>query len=102
MKLAILLYGLEQENDRLNLVLKKLQGQLNALGPKKVDIVYRINEEESIDEKRNWLLSQTTCKKYIFVTVNSIVGENFTIIRYNAVKSNKTTPELLKLGIYSK
>ena len=102
MKLAILLYGLESQSEKINVIKDKLQSQLNKIGLNKVDVVFRVNEDESIDEKKNWLLSQTTCKKYVFINADSILGDNFMILRYSAVNLKKQTQELLKLGVFSK
>jgi len=101
MKLAILIYGL-QSDPNMNKILEQIQCQLNKIGNGVVDIVYRINDDESIEQKREWLLSQTECKKYVFVTTDSVLEENFIILRHISVKLRKPTAELIELGIYSK
>lgn len=101
MKLAILIYGL-QSDPNMNKILNQIQWQLNKIGNGVVDIVYRINDEESIEQKQAWLLSQTECKKYVFVTTDSHLEENFIILRHTCVKLRKPTAKLIELGVYSK
>ncbi len=96
MKLSILIYGLESEKQKLSPIMNAIQEQLNRMGDGYVDIVYRINDEESIEQKKAWLLSQTECKKYVFVTIGTEIPDNFLILRYTSVKLRKPTKKLLE------
>ena len=102
MKLSILLYGIDENSPEMLAIMNKLQNQLNQVGPDKVEVVYRVNQEEGIEEKRAWLLSQALAKKYVFITDDSTIDDNFTILRLSAVKLRKPTKELVELGIFSK
>lgn len=101
MKLAILIHGLESDQNMKN-IMSQIQQQLDRIGNGKVDVVYRINDEENIEQKKAWLLSQTECKKYVFVTAESTLEDNFIILRYTSVKLRKPTAQLIELGIFSK
>ena len=102
MKLAILLYGLESENDKLKIIMDKLQEQLNKLNTDLCEVVFKVNEEESVEEKKAWLLSQTEAKKYVFITAKTEIPDNFLIYRFTAVRAHKPTEKLIELGIFSK
>ncbi len=108
MKLAILLYGLEQDKPLLKEIMDKLQVQLNKVEkpfPAKatIDVVFYIDKGEmSIEEKKAWLLGQTVAKKYVFLDEKSVIEDNFLTKRYNAVRTGKTTEQLIELDVYSK
>ena len=102
MKLAILRHGTESEKERLSEIMNELQKQLNSVGSDEIEVVYRVNEEENIDEKCSWLLSQTVAPKYIFITAATIIEDNFIILRFNSVKLRKPTKQLLELGVFNK
>ncbi len=103
MKLAILLHGLEVDKHRLTFIMQNLQNQLDKLNHDKCEVVYYFdNGEMSIEEKREWLLSQTMAPKYCFVDKDSVIEDFFILKRYNAIKQGKSTEILTGLGVFSK
>lgn len=102
-KFAVLLYGLEKDKAVIGEIMKKLQMQLNQTAKDEVDVVfYTDNGEMSIEEKKSWLIGQTTSKYYSFVNPKSELPDNFIIYRLNAVKQGKPTKELIDLGVFRK
>ncbi len=101
MKIAILLHGTESEKPKLTVIIDKLQAQLNKIDSEDVEVVYSINEE-SIEEKKNWLLSQTESNKYVFIDAETDIPDNFLLLRFNSVKNGHPVNKLIKLGVYSK
>ena len=113
MKLAVLLYGTEDIQDPekpspiksvwMKEAMGKLQTQLNLIAHEDAEVVFYCDKGEiTVDEKKQWLVGQTKAKKYVFVSSETEITDNFILLRLNAVKNGKTTPELLKLGIFTK
>ena len=103
MKLAILLHGLEKDKPILKEIMDKLQDQLNHIDSDDVETLFCIDQGEStIEEKKAWLLEQTEAKKYVFITAETEIPDNFIILRFNATKGGKTTEQLSELGVYTK
>lgn len=105
MKLAILIYGQETDEEKIKMkaVKEKLQHQLNQLNSDDIDIVFHTDYGElgSAGQKA-WLLEQTVAKKYVFVTSDTVIENNFLMLRFNSIKYGKSTADLIKLGIFSK
>lgn len=108
-KLAILLYSKETEPEKAIAEAKQiaehlvvLQVQLNKLDNNFVEVLHNSLLNLSVEEKKEWLLSQTTSPKYVFITSDTVMEDNFIILRYNAVKLKKSTIQLAELGVYSK
>ncbi len=102
-KLAVLLYGLEEEKPVLNGIMKNLQAQLNEMPKDETEVVfYTDNGEMSIEDKKSWLMGQTESKNYVFVNSNTEVPKNFMLFRLNAIKNGKPTKDLIELGVFRK
>ncbi len=113
MKLAFLIFGIEDIQDPekpnpikclwLKEALGKLQTQLNSMPKDETEVVFYFDKgEKTIDEKKEWLVGQTEAKKYVFLDSETEITDNFMLLRLNAIKQGKKTPELLKLGIFTK
>ncbi len=103
MKLAILLYGTDAELPKLTEINNKLQDQLNLLkGDDESEVVYYINSENTVEEKKQWLLSQTDAKKYVWVDSTTDIPDNFILKRLNAIKYGHSTEKLIKLNVFTK
>jgi hypothetical protein len=105
-KLSILLYDDKPDNAaqvmaKMDMKIK-LQDQLNAINSNEIDVIFRFNEHETVQEKKNWLLSETTSKKYVFLTGDTVIEDNFLVLRLNAVRLRKPTKVQVDLGIYAK
>ena len=101
-KLAILLHGTNEEKLKIENIKSELQKQLNQTKPGEVDVVYYIDDEMSIEQKQDWLKKETDAKKYVFVTAECFVPNNYIVYRLNAIKNGKKAEELIELGIHSK
>ena len=104
MKLSILFYAFES-NETLPIIediKNKLQSQLNSIPSDDIEVVFKTSQEESLDEMRTWLLEQSESKKYIFISTDSIIPDNFVLLRYNAIKYGWKTDKLIELNIYTK
>ncbi len=102
-KLAILLYGIDSEKEKIEAIKNELQSQLNQTKDGEVDVVYYTDQgEESDDFKKNWLLEQTKATRYVFVTTATETPANFIIRRLNAIKFGATTEALIELDIFRK
>jgi hypothetical protein len=100
MKLSILLHGLESERSEIDAIKDKLQLQLNALKRDDIDVIFYIdNGETTEEEKKAWLKSQCTSKKYVHLDSKSEVPDNFILLRYNAIKLGWSTEKQIKLKI---
>jgi hypothetical protein len=105
MKIAILLHGEENEEQMPKLfdIQSKLQKQLDEIGSDDIDVVYIVNNTNTLDEKKEWLLSQTEAKSYVFIDHETVIDDLFLAKRLNAMKGGrKTNKQLLDLGIFSK
>ena len=81
----------------------KLQKQLNAIDKDDVEVVFFIDSEgNTVEEMKDWLLSQTVSERYVFITKDSVIEDNFLLLRYNAVKNGWSAEKLIELGIYYK
>ncbi len=102
-KLAVLLYGLEEDKAILKEIMDKLQSQLDQMPHDEVDVVfYTDNGETSVDEKKSWLIGQTESKHYVFVDKTTPLPDNFMLYRLNFVKNLRPTRDLINLGIFQK
>lgn len=102
-KLAVLLYGLEEDKAIIGEIMKNLQMQLNKMPKDETEVVfYTDNGEMSIEEKKSWLMGQTESKHYVFVNTKTELPDNFMLYRLNAVKNGKSTQELIELGVFRK
>lgn len=107
---SILLHSKETEPEQMQAeekpyreVMDKLQLQLNKIAAgEKIDILHNNQWTLSVEERKAWLLSQCIGKKYIFVTTDTELPDNFIVLRYQSVKARKPTKVLVELGIFSK
>lgn len=105
MKLSILLYAFERAETLpiIQDIKNKLQAQLNAIHSDDIEVVFKTDPGElSIDEMRTWLLEQAQAKKYVFISTDSEIKDNFVLLRYNAIKYGWKTDKLIELNIYTK
>lgn len=98
------MHGLEIQKPILTEIMNKLQLQLNKIGKdNQAEVLFYIDQgEKGLEEKKSWLMEQTTAKKYVFIDSASVIEDNFILLRLNAVKGLKSTAELLELGVYGK
>lgn len=105
-RLAVLLYGIvtdDNEKKEYHEIMTKLQGQLNSMPKDETEVVFYTDAGEmSIEEKKSWLIGQTTSNSYVFVTKETELPDNFMLFRLNAIKNGKSTQELIKLGVFRK
>lgn len=107
---SILLHSKETEPEQMQSeekpyreVMDKLMIQLNKIGAgEKIDILHNNQWTLSVDERKAWLLANCIGKKYIYVTTDTVIPDNFIVLRYQSVKARKPTKVLVELGIFSK
>ena len=104
MKIAFLLYGVTTDNAKLSPKMISLQTQLDKLNKdNQAEVVYFVdNGEASIEEKKEWLLTQTKATKYAFIDVDTEIDDYYILKRLNAVKLNYSIEKMLEMNIYSK
>ncbi len=106
MKLAVLLYGIvmdDNEKKEYHEIMTKLQRQLNSMPKDETEVVFYTDAGEmSIEEKKSWLMGQTTANSYVFVTKETELPDNFMLFRLNAIKNGMSTSKLADLGVFRK
>lgn len=96
------MFGTEAEKPTLKLKMDKLQRQLNSIKGNQCEVVYSINDTESIEEKKEFLLCQTLSRHYVWCDVTTEVDNYFLLKRLNMIKQGKGQSQLLQLGVFQK
>jgi hypothetical protein len=75
--LEILVFGHDKDKPKVYKLNKELQEQLSKHRKTKnrVRVFWRVNNDESIEEMKQWLIDNSECKYYVFATD----GKNYTI-----------------------
>lgn len=103
MKLAILIYGNQEDENKIKTHLDRLQKQLNYFKDDEAEVLYFYdNDEASIEEKKEWLLQRTQAKYHTFLDAETVINDYYVLKRLNAIKQGETTKKLIELGIYNK
>lgn len=73
----ILVFGHDKDKTKVHNLNKELQEQLSKHRKTKnrVRVFWRVNNDESIEEMKQWLIDNSECKYYVFATD----GKNYTI-----------------------
>ena len=114
--IEILVFGHDKDKPKVNDLNKELQDQLSKHRKTKnrVRVFWKINNDESIEEMKQWLIDNSECKYYVFATdgKNYSVPKNFVIsivdkvkkledsitaIRNSGIVISKKKPEIAKI-----
>lgn len=76
----ILVYGNEENRDKMKMMLNKLQHQINKskTNKNKVRILWYLGEEnQTIEEKKEWLINESNCVFYVFAPDTYKIPDNY-------------------------
>ena len=86
----ILVFGHDKDKAKVHNLNKELQEQLSKHRKTKnrVRVFWRINNDESIDEMKQWLVDNSECKYYIFATdgISYSIPSNFVVSIVDKIK----------------
>ena len=86
----ILVFGHDKDKPKVHELNKELQEQLSKHRKTKnrVRVFWRINNDESHEEMKQWLIDNSECKYYVFATdgKNYIVPSNFVVSVVDKIK----------------
>jgi hypothetical protein len=88
--IEILVFGYEKDKPRIHELNKELQEQLSKHRKTKnrVRVFWRINNDETVEEMKQWLIDNSECKYYVFATdgSNYKVPSNFVVSIVDKIK----------------
>ena len=88
--IEILVFGHDKDKPKVHELNKELQEQLSKHRKTKnrVRVFWRINNDETIEEMKQWLVDNSECKYYVFATdgKNYTVASNFVISIVDKIK----------------
>lgn len=76
----ILVYGYEENRESMKMMLNKLQHQINKskTNKNKVRILWYMGEEnQTKEEKREWLINESNCVFYVFAPDDYKIPDNY-------------------------
>jgi len=76
----ILVYGNEENRDKMKMMLNKLQHQINKskTNKNKVRILWYMGEEnQTIEKKKEWLINESNCIFYVFAPDTYKIPDNY-------------------------
>jgi len=86
----ILVFGHEKDKPRIHELNKELQEQLSKHRKTKnrVRVFWRINNDDTIEQMKQWLIDNSECKYYVFATdgSNYKVPSNFVVSIVDKIK----------------
>jgi hypothetical protein len=86
----ILVFGHDKDKPRIHELNKQLQQQLSKHRKTKnrVRVFWRVNNDESIEEMKQWLIDNSECKYHVFATdgKNYSVANNFVVSIVDKIK----------------
>lgn len=100
LKIAVLVYGTTADAENLKPLKEELQLQIDKLKGQ-AECLFMFNEE-TIEDKKEFLKSQTKAHYYVWLTVDEVINRYFIVRRLNAIKQGFSLNQLLELGVFQK